>query len=174
MSSRTEKLRQINFYDELVKLRDQQREIHNNGLILIKGSEIPSELNPQGQMQWYMHPSMDDICMHSLIIYVQEIPPGSRSGKIFCQGGQVIYIWEGRGYTVIDGVSHAWEGEDVLQIPLRIHGCTFQHFNSDPDHPCRLIVTEANLTGPLGVDRGVGWEQREPSPDYLRAKKESR
>lgn len=167
MSDRKEKLEKINFYNRLIELRDNQREMHSKGHILLKGSEIPMEANPHGFMQWYMHPDMDDICMHSLMIYVQEIPPGSRSGKIKCQGGQVIFIWEGKGHTVIDGVSHAWETEDVLQIPLRIHGCSFQHFNDDPEHPVRLIVTEANLTGSLGVDRGVGFEQLEISPDTI-------
>ena len=53
------------------------------------------------------------------MFFQQEIPPGSRSGRLKFQGGQVIMILEGRGYTLVDGVKHTWEAGDVLNLPLR-------------------------------------------------------
>ena len=44
----------------------------------------------------------------------QEIPPGSRSGRLKFQGGQILFIVEGRGHTMLDGVKHAWEAGDVV------------------------------------------------------------
>ena len=65
-----------------------------------------------------------------MIFFQQEIPPGSRSGRIKFQGGQVILILEGKGYTLIDGVKHTWEAGDVLNLPLRAarhHRAALQH-----------------------------------------------
>ena len=79
--SRTERLAARSFYDELISLRDQQRIDRETAEKLAKGSELPWELNPQGYMKWYMAPTMTDIVMNVFVMYVQRIPPRSRSGK---------------------------------------------------------------------------------------------
>ena len=66
-----------------------------------------------------------------MMVYQQEIPPGSRSGRVKFQGGQVIMILDGQGYTSIDGVKHTWKKGDVLNLPLRADGIIVQHFNTD-------------------------------------------
>jgi gentisate 1,2-dioxygenase len=103
-----------------------------------------------------------------LLFFQQEIPPGSRSGRLKFQGGQVMMITEGRGYTVIDGVKHPWKAGDVLNLPLRADGIIVQHFNSDPEHPVRFVAAEPNWLDGLTVDRGCGFEQLEDAPEYRR------
>ncbi len=104
----------------------------------------------------------------SLVFFEQEIPPGSRSGRLKFQGGQVIYVLEGRGHTLIDGVKHSWEGGDLLNLPLRKDGIIVQHVNDDPDKPARFVAVEPNLWQCTGVDRGCGFEVLSRSPDYER------
>lgn len=171
--SRTEKLAKVNYWEELLRLRDEDRERRKNALVIVKGKELPREVNKQGIMQWYMHPCIDDTVIKPFIIWVQEIPPGSRSGRVRFQGGQVIYIWKGRGYSIIDEVKYSWQAGDVVQLPLRPAGVTYQHYNEDPENPAKLICVEANTVGALGVDRGSGFEQLEVAPEYEKSRQGS-
>ena len=113
-----------------------------------------------------MHPSLDNIVMKTMMIYKQEIPPSSRSGRQRYQGNMVIYIMRGKGHTWVDGVDHQWEEGDVVQIPVKRDGVVFQHFNDDPKRPCRFVTCEPNFALCTGVDRGSGFVQLEASPDY--------
>lgn len=156
--------------DQLLALRDRQREFSLKGAGLISGDELPWELNAQGKMKWYMHPFLQNQVFNSFMFYMQEIPPGSRSGRQRHQGNQVIHILSGQGYTLIDGVRHEWEAGDVVQLPLRPKGVVFQHFNGSTTEPVRLIACEPNLVFALNVDRGAGFEQLEACPEYLESR----
>lgn len=165
---RTERLAKINFWDELLKMRDEQRANRKNGLMVIKGSQLPQELNRQGYMRWYMHPMIKDVVLQTHLFFEQEIPPGSRSGALKFQGEQVMYILEGKGYTLINGVKHPWEAGDVVNLPVRKEGIIVQHFNTDPDKPAKFVAAEPNLLECTSVDRGSGFEQIEDAPEYRR------
>jgi hypothetical protein len=167
-SERKEKMARVNYWDELLALRDRQREQTRNGLQVIKEADLPLETNRQGLMRWYMHPAINDTALSVLMFFQQEIPPGSRSGRLKFQGGQVMMILEGHGYTTVDGVKHAWKAGDVLNLPLRSDGIVVQHFNSDPDKPARFVAAEPNWFEGTTVDRGCGFEQLEDAPEYRR------
>jgi gentisate 1,2-dioxygenase len=77
----------------------------------------------------------------------------------------VIYIIQGRGYTMLDGVRHDWEAEDVVNIPIRPNGVVVQHVNIDAREPVVLICADLNLVDLLGVDRGAVFEQLEAAPE---------
>lgn len=166
--SRAQKLASVNLYDELIRLRDQERERKKNSIFVVKGDELPWEVNPQGKMRWYLHPAIDDTVIRNLIVYLQEIPPASCSGKQKCQGGVVIFVLAGRGRTIIDEVTYSWETDDVVQLPIRPNGIVFQHFNDDPNQAAQLICAEPNLVHALGVDRGSGFEQLTSAPEFKR------
>ncbi|MFC1816072.1 hypothetical protein ACFL0M_09030 [Thermodesulfobacteriota bacterium] len=168
-SERTEKLNKMNLYEKLFEMRDRDRERQKDGLAVVKGKELPWEINRQGKMRWYLHPAIEDTVSRDKIICVQEIPSGSRSGRVKFQGGQVIRILKGKGYTLLDGVKHYWQAGDVVQLPLRPGGVTFQHFNEGPD-PVQLIAVEANVVDALGLDRGSSFEQLENCPEYEKIK----
>lgn len=165
-SDRTAKLARTNHWNELMGLRDRQREARRNAVQVVRLSELPLESNQQGLMRWYLHPAIMDTILSTLMIYRQEIPPGSRSGRLRFQGGQIMFIVQGRGHTLLDGVKHAWEAGDVLNLPLRRDGIIVQHFNDDPAAPAAFLAVEPNLFAATSVDRGCGFEQIEPSPDY--------
>jgi gentisate 1,2-dioxygenase len=165
-SDRTAKLAEVNLWEALMALRDRQRAERRTAVQVVRLAELPLERNPQGLMRWYLHPAIRDTVLSTLMIYRQEIPPGSRSGRLKFQGGQVMLIIEGKGHTLLDGVRHAWEAGDVLNLPLRRDGIVVQHFNADPEKPAVFLAVEPNLFAATGVDRGCGFEQLEPSPDY--------
>ena len=165
---RKAKLAEKNYYEDLLTIRDEQRVQIRTGIQVVKEGDLPLESNRQGLMRWYMHPSIKDTCLSTMIFFQQEIPPGSRSGRVKFQGGQVILILEGKGYTVIDGVKHSWEAGDVLNLPLRPRGIIVQHFNTDPNVTVKFVATEPNWTDCTFVDRGSGFEQLEDAPEYRR------
>jgi len=101
-----------------------------------------------------------------MLFFEQEIPPGSRSGRLKFQGGQVMMILEGSGYTLLDGVKHAWKAGDVLNLPLRGDGIIVQHFNPDKEITAKFVAAEMNWFECTSVDRGSGFEQLEDAPEY--------
>ncbi|MBI2987031.1 MAG: hypothetical protein HYY45_09715 [Deltaproteobacteria bacterium] len=158
--------RPVNYFSELIRLRDEYREDTKDASPVINGEAIPLENNAMGLIRWYLHPSMKKIPIRTQLVWVQEISPGSRSGKLKSQGGQISIVLEGRGYTIIDGVRTDWKQFDALFHPLLPEGTVIQHFNSDPKEWAKLLCSEPNFVDSMGVDKGSGFEILEDSPDY--------
>lgn len=173
-NQRTARLAETNFWDELFALRDRQRADLATAVQVIDEDELPLELNRQGLMRWYMHPSISDTVLSTMMFFEQEIPPGSRSGRLKFGGNQVMMILEGTGYTVLDGVKHPWKAGDVLNLPLREDGIVVQHFNADPVTTAKFVAAEMNWFACSSVDRGSGFEQLEDCPEYREAKARER
>ena len=166
MADRAARHREITRYEELIELRDRERERIAASRVCVKGAELPWEVNPQGAMKWYMHPGINSTAHKFLIFYAQQIRTGGRSGKQQCQGGVVFVVVEGMGYTVLDGQRYDWKQGDLLQLPIKPDGVVFQHFNGSETAPALLIAAEPNLTATTGVDRACGFEQLEKAPEY--------
>jgi len=165
---RKARLAETNFWGELLALRDRQRAERKDGMQVLKRRDLPVEVNRQGTMRWYMHPEIKDTVLSTYLCFEQEIAPGSRTGRLKFQGGQVIYVIAGRGYTLLDGVKHPWAAGDVINLPLRRGGIVVQHFNDDPHEPARFLAVEPNLLACTSVDRGSGFEQLEDAPEFRR------
>lgn len=165
-TERAQRLQATNHWDKLIELRDEQRANRKNGVQAVRGDELPLENNRQGLMRWYLHPDIKDTVLSTFMFFKQEIPPGSRSGRLKFQGGQVMFILEGRGHTLIDGVKHPWEAGDLLNLPLKADGIVVQHINDDQVQTAIFIAAEPNWFACTGVDRGSGFEQIEDAPEY--------
>ena len=160
-----------NLLEWLYQLRDRQREHQRKGAWLIKGRDLSWENNRQGKMKWFLHPALDNTSIRSMIVFEQEIPPGGRSGAQKTPGGSVLYILEGKGYTLLDGERHDWQAEDLVNIPIRAGGVVVQHVNADPRRPVRFVSADLNLVDILGVDRGAEVEQIEAASTWDENKK---
>jgi gentisate 1,2-dioxygenase len=167
MTNRREELSKHNFFDELMELAEKQRE-RSKGLFVVKGSDIPVENNRHGLMQWYMHPNLTDVSLNTKLFYVQHIPPGSKSGRQHHPGGKIFYFWEGKGHTMLDGVRYDWVAGELIQLPLRREGVTYQHFNDSDDVTAMILAVEANFVDALGLDKGSRYEEIENSPDFVK------
>lgn len=165
-NERTARLAETNFWDELFVMRDRQRAERENALQVVDEADLPLELNRQGFMRWYMHPSIRDTVLSTVMFFEQEIPPGSRSGRLKFGGNQIVMILEGAGYTMLDGVKHPWSAGDVISLPLRENGIVVQHFNTDADVTAKFVAAEMNWFECSSVDRGCGFEQLEDCPEY--------
>ena len=166
MDRMLEEIEGRNLFDELIDLRDEQRKGQEKAVWLIKGKDIPFENSKLGKLRWYMHAKLKSPCINTLMIYVQDIEPEGRSGRVHHPGNQVIYIMKGEGYTMIDGEKYHWAKGDVVQIPLRVTGCVVQHFNTSKDVTSRFVACEPNTMESIGVDRGSGFELLENATGY--------
>ena len=104
-----------------------------------------------------------------MIFFQQEIPPGSRSGRIKFQGGQVIMILEGQGYTV-DRRRQAHLGSRRRAQPAAARRAASSCSTSTPipNVTVKFVATEPNWIEGTFVDRGCGFEQLEDAPEYRR------
>ncbi len=152
--------------DALFQRRDAYRAQAAAAQWLIRGRSLPWETNQQGRMKWYLHPNKPDAAIRTLLVYVQEIPPGSRSGRQLHPGGLVHYVLRGRGYTVVNGQRYDWEAGDCIALPRRAFGVDYQHFNADPRRPVQLVCMCPNLFEVFGPDLGSRFEQLAAAPEY--------
>lgn len=160
-----------NYWEWLLSKRDAERADREHATQVVHEEDLPVEVNRQGLMRWYLHPDIHDTTIQTMLFFEQEIPPGSRSGRIKFQGGQVIMFLEGRGHTTIDGVKYPWSAGDVINLPLRRDGVIVQHFNDDPEVKAKFVACEPTFFLSTGIDRGSGFEQLEDAPEYTRLKR---
>lgn len=152
-----------NLLDALIDLRDRYRSQADRGIKIVRGEELPWEVNDQGKMRWYMHPAKNDTVIRSLVVYMQEIEPGGCSGKQASPGGIAHYMLEGKGYVVVNGNRHSWGKGDCVGLPVLSRPVEYQFFNTDKKRAARYIAATPNLFEVLGVDMGTRFDQLEPA-----------
>ncbi len=138
------------------------------GVSVVSRETCPVELTPFGRIRWFTHPALSGPVIHSLYQFELEIPAGSRSGRLAHQGGIVHFVVRGRGYTELDGSRHEWEPEDLICIPARVHGVTFQHVNMG-EEDALLVAAMPNFDSALGPALGAHFEVLEPAPEWIAA-----
>jgi len=112
-----------------------------NGRVVVRGQDIPWDMHKQANSKRYMsplEPELKDQCLHDWEVFLQIFP--EKSGRHRHQGGLVIFILEGKGYTIIDGERHEWDAGDLLLLPMTPGGVEHQHFNYDKDNPAKWIA----------------------------------
>jgi hypothetical protein len=97
------------------------------------------ELCPQGLAYWYLHPAVfTDRCLKDWWIFIHDIR--GVSGRHRHQGGLVLFVIEGRGYTVMNGQRYDWKAGDLIVMPLMPEGIEHQHFNLVPDKSSKWLA----------------------------------
>jgi quercetin dioxygenase-like cupin family protein len=145
-------------------------------LKVVKPEQMPWEDTRQGLIKHLVHEKMD-VRVKTLDIYMQELPPGGRSGKHSHTGEEYIYILEGSGYDIHwdlepdirekyywkvseEGKTFEWEEGDSVIIPVKtVH----QHFNPSKDKPARFVSATNRIYKQVVCN---DLEQIEDAPDY--------
>ena len=102
-------------YDLNIEYFRSLRERARDGTIVVKGDELPWEQNRNSRSKFYFHRQKPDTALMNVTMFVQDIQ--SHSGEHRHQGGVVIYVLEGEGWTTVDGVEHHWKKGDLLLLP---------------------------------------------------------
>jgi quercetin dioxygenase-like cupin family protein len=145
----------------------QDREIaerNMTGRIVCRQSECPQNLTRQGRLRTYLGLTIKDTPLQNWVVFTHEVR--TASGKHRHQGGLIIYVIDGNGYSIVNGDRIEWEKGDLVLLPLREKGVEHQHFNSNPDKPALWMAFIH-----LGLKEYVASEmtQSEVSPEYKKA-----
>ena len=131
-------------YDYFLRLYEEERHWRQSVPQVIHHSDRKWQDTRNGRIMWYLHPGHDPLSngLRMFEVYLQELPPGGRSGKHSHVGEELHFIIEGSGYDEIEGTRWDWEANDVVAVPVL---STHQSFNSDPDRPARFVVFKSRL-----------------------------
>ncbi len=117
-----------------------------NGVVVVKGKDRPFDLHRQANSKRYLsphEPELSNTVLRQWEVFKAEIPPGGHNACHRHQGGLIIFILEGRGYSVFDTdedrkagkfTRYDWKAGDVVLLPVVPGGVWHQHFNTDPEN----------------------------------------
>ncbi len=123
-----------NPYERVMRSRAEQLERNKTGPIVVRKSEravLPVAAGQAALLPRTDHPS--DTPLQMWRVFTHEIR--TKSGRHLHQGGLVIYVLEGKGYSIVEGERLDWEKGDLVLLPLHPNEVEHQHFNLDPDKP---------------------------------------
>ncbi|MBI2853543.1 MAG: cupin domain-containing protein [Chloroflexi bacterium] len=158
---------EIDHYQASLERRFKMRDSFLKAKRVVKFSERKWQQTRQSLEKRYAGIEMEDVPGYISApfwnSFLQRIV--KHSGKHRHQGGMVIYVVEGKGYTVIDGVRYDWKKGDLLILPIKPGGVEHQHFNANksPDEPAVWLAFRWN---PLADYMAVTTEQVEKHPDW--------
>ncbi|HET8569002.1 MAG TPA: cupin domain-containing protein [Candidatus Limnocylindria bacterium] len=151
---------------------------------VIKPSDTRWETTRDGRVRTILSTQRIDARTHSLDLYQQEVPGGSRSGKHWHMADEAIYVISGRGYSLqwdveaeIDDKYYAriakepsrWEfaAGDLLYVP---QNTVHQTFNADAKEPLVFLSAQNRLFKHLGYDNVVHFED---APEHAGREREA-
>ena len=151
-----------NPYERVMRQRKELAERNLTGPVVIDCTKQQWFQARQGKLLYYLCPNNHpETPLQHWRVFIHEIK--TRSGKHRHQGGLVIYVLEGRGYSIVDGVRMDWEKGDLVLLPMKPEGVVHQHFNLDPQKPA---VWAALINMPIHEYLASDFQQVENSPDF--------
>lgn len=150
-------------YEDFLAYFHAMRNLQSKGRLLLRGEELEPEMTRQGKTWYYLHPGIiGDTVIQDWQCFIEQVD--AHSGRHRHQGGLVIYVLEGEGYTVMDGVQYDWGPGDLIVMPIEPEGVEHQHFSKDPDVPCKWV---AFIHWPTLDAMGSDAVQMENAPTYV-------
>jgi hypothetical protein len=127
-------------YFALYSAREAWVELQQTAPLVVKAPKPDEyELCPQGLIGWYLHPQVfTERCLTEWLVFIHDIR--GVSGRHRHQGGLVLFIIEGEGYSTMNGVRYDWRAGDMVLMPLLPEGVEHQHFNPTPDGGAKWLA----------------------------------
>jgi mannose-6-phosphate isomerase-like protein (cupin superfamily) len=151
-----------NPYERIMQQRKELAERNLTGPVVIDCTKQEWFQTRQGRLKYFLDPvTFKHTPLQHWRVFIHDIK--TRSGKHTHQGGLVIYVLEGKGYSVVDGERKDWEKGDLVLLPMKPEGVEHQHFNADPSKPA---LWAAFIHIPIQEYLASDLKQNEPSPDF--------
>lgn len=129
----------IDHYQVMLDYYKKYNTARRKGKVLVKYKDCPWFQSKQALLKYYTSPAnMDELASPGWAVFHQRIL--NHSGKHVHQGGIPIFVLEGKGYSVVDGVRYNWKAGDLIVLPFKPGGVEHQHFNEDPNKPPQWIA----------------------------------
>jgi quercetin dioxygenase-like cupin family protein len=152
-----------NPYEIVMQQRAALKERNLSGPVVIRAEEQQMFQARQGKLTWFLDPAVPayrDRPLQQWRVFTHQIV--TKSGRHVHQGGLLIFVLEGKGYSIVDGERWDWEKGDLVLLPMKPGGVEHQHFNLD-DKPS---VWAAFIHVPMQEHVASDLQQREASPDF--------
>ena len=151
-----------NSYERTLRDRQEFLDRQKTGPVVIKAADRPLQITRQARLVYFLDPlSYPDTPLQDWLVFKNDIL--THSGKHRHQGGLVIYVIEGKGYSIVDGERKDWEKGDLVLLPMKPEGVEHQHFNADPSKPA---IWAAFINIPIQEYLASDLKQEEVSPDW--------
>jgi gentisate 1,2-dioxygenase len=144
-------------YERLLQLAEEGANRTRSGPPVIRASELEWETNHHGRVAYISEPDLLGSNVQTMQMFIEELAPGGKNGKHRHLNEALVYILEGRGYSVIDDVRYDWGVGDVIAVPMM---AWHQHFNAD--HEKRVLFL-GSTNEPLV--RSMGLFSMEDAPE---------
>jgi len=131
-----------NLYEDLREHFEMLARRAETGRVHIRAEDILWERNRHGLLGYYLHPFITETALHTMQLFQNIIK--QQGGMHRHQGGVVIYVIDGRGYTIADGQRFDWESGDLILLPIKPGGVAHQHVNADPGKSARWLAFISN------------------------------
>ena len=151
-----------NPYEAVMRYRKALKERNQNGPVVLAAADRPYFQARQGKLRFFLDPvSFKDTPLQQWRVFTHEIH--TKSGRHAHQGGLVIYVVSGVGYSTVEGERVDWKKGDLVLLPMKPGGVEHQHFNLQPGTPA---VWAAFIHTPMQEYLASELEQKEASPDF--------
>ncbi len=124
------------FYERELALADESETEREAATKLTRFADLTLRVSPRGTRTALLVDGSLGHKTSGLSMAMFQIPPGKGQAKHRHPGEAILYIVDGRGYSVIEDQRHDWETGDAVLVHQY---CWHQHFNADPDHPAVVI-----------------------------------
>src|SRR6266508_1652203 len=149
-------------YEAVLRQRKELKERNRSGPVVIRSTDRELFQARQGKLRFYLDPvSFKDTPLQNWRVFIHEIR--TKSGRHRHQGGLVIYVLEGKGYSIVEGQRIDWEKGDLVLLPLNPNEVEPQHFNLQVEKPA---VWAAFIHIPIQEHLASALEQTENSPEF--------
>lgn len=148
-------------YDNSLKKLKELKEKVKKSKLVVRGKERSFGKSRQGIVKSYLDTSIEPgVVQENFRMFIHEIR--NHSGRHVHQGGLGLFVLDGKGYTVVDGIRYDWEKGDLIMLPLKPGGVEHQHFNLE-GKPSRWLCLRSTA---LEAFTGRFMEQRENQADW--------
>jgi quercetin dioxygenase-like cupin family protein len=121
-------------YETAYRYRKEQADRQNDGPVVIRSEDREAFVSRQGRLCFLLDPlTLPETPLHHWRLFTHEVR--TKSGRHRHQGGLVIYVLSGTGYSIVEGERINWKKGSLLLLPMKVGGVEHQHFNLDPDKP---------------------------------------
>jgi hypothetical protein len=152
-----------NTYERSMRARKEWTERGLNGPVVVTEDDREWFQARQGKLFYYLCPvSHKETPLNHWRVFMHDIK--TVSGKHRHQGGLLIYVLEGVGYSIVNGERKDWKKGDLVLLPMVPGGVEHQHFNLAPEKGAARWIAFINM--PIHEHVASDLQQVENSPDF--------
>ena len=144
------------FYDRWLHMWEDSQEEKKKARTVINDEELEWVETPQDYRIALMAGPENGFRTWGSEVTIADIPAGHHTGQ-HEHGEEGIYIVEGEGCSIVNGVRYDWKEGAVLWMPF---GSQHQHFNTGSTNARYLSFTALNLEHFAGLGRLDQWREK--------------